>query len=156
LAIAVYDVLSIDRLSSKMIKTLMKRPARALFLLLVVAAASWLAAIVPSLGDEEAHFATLQSLEYSHRGTLKSQDLPTILTPSEGLGVGQAFLVLEDPLRAGSAIWVALDRLQDDGHLLAVPGSALTGVHCADLRRLDVDRWAATQVADQLDSSCVD
>lgn len=138
-----------------MIKTMMKRPTPTLFVLLLVAAGSWLAAIVPSLGDEKAHFATLQSLEYSHRGKLKSEDLPMIFAPSEGLGVGQAFLVLEDPLRAGSAIWVALDRLQDDGHLLAVPGFALNGANCADLHKVDIDRWAATQVADQLYSSCV-
>lgn len=138
-----------------MIKTMMKRPTRTLFVLLLVAAGSWLAAIVSTSDDEKAHFATLQNLEYSHRGRLKSEDLPTIFAPAEGLGVGQAFLVLEDPLRAGSAIWVALDRLQDDRHLFSVPGSAMNGLNCADLRKLGVDRWAAAQVAEQLYSSCV-
>jgi len=133
----------------------LKRSALALLVFVAVAAGLWIAAAVRTSADDKARFATLQGLEYSHRGKLTSVSLPKIFTPSEGLGAGEAFLVLEDPLRSGSGIWVALERLQIDGHLFAVPGTALNDLNCEGLRNLEVDRWASAQVAEKLYSSCI-
>lgn len=133
----------------------LKRFGLALLAILFVAAGSWLSGVVGTLGDDKAHFATLQGLEFSHRGQLKSEDLPKIITPSEGLGAGEAFLVLEDPLRSGSAIWVALDRLQIEGTLFSVPGTVPMHLRCEDLGTLEVDRVASARVSKKLYSSCV-
>ena len=131
----------------------MRRLAVLLSLLLVVAAGSRLVDSFRTTGNEKAKFATLQGLEYSHRGKRIAEYLPTIFLPSEGPAAGKAFLVFEDPEQPGSAVWVALDRLQTDGNLFAVPGRALGALNCENLRGLDVDRWASTQVAEKLHSS---
>lgn len=133
----------------------MRTSAVALLLLLSLTGASGLAALVRTSGDEKADFAILQGLEYSHRGKPVAESLPTIFVPSDGPAAGEAFLVFEDPERNGSAVWVALDRLQADGNLFALPASALIVVKCEYLRGPDVDRWASTQVAEKLHSTCM-
>lgn len=134
---------------------MLKWSAFAMLAILFLAAGSWLSGVLWKLDDDKAHFAILQGLEYSHRGKLKSKDLPTIFTPTAGPGVGEAFLVLEHPARSGIGIWVALNKLQTDGRLFAVPEIALDDLRCDDLRNLDVDRVASAHVAKKLYASCV-
>lgn len=131
------------------------RSAIALLGVIAVAAAWWMIATVQNSSDEKAHFTTLQILEFSHRGALTASDLPMIYMPSEGVGAGTSFLVLEHPHRTDSGIWVDLGRLQINGRLLAVPGNGNEHVDCEDLRHLEIGRLASTQVADLLHSSCI-
>lgn len=133
----------------------MKIYAPLLIVLLLLAAGYRLATTARTRGDEKAHYAVLQSLEYQYRGKPVAESLPAVFVPSVGPAAGEAFLVVDDPVRPESTTWVALDRLRSDGNLFAVPELALNALNCADLRKLEVDRRASAQVAAKLYSFCM-
>ncbi len=105
-------------------------------------------------GHEKARYSALQNLEFSHRGKLLDADMPMIYVPPDGVSAGEAYLVLRTPHHEGSEQWVALDSLNRDGELFAVPGYTPVNLSCGAIRSLNIDQLASPEVAELLLSFC--
>lgn len=132
----------------------MLRTLLALIAVLTMAVATWFVIALHKVEDEKRRYSRLQYLESSHRGKLSEADLPMIYVPLEGIGAGEAYLVLGHPRHEVSGQWVLLDSLNREGNLFSVPGDVPASYSCQAILELGVDSRASPEVARLLLSSC--